>query len=199
MNVREKELKDQPWIEQILNERWGGEGRVIAHGDTFDARLLPALVAGEQEGLATYQIRQTGDTMVAELITLDAVTVKQGIGTALIEGLIAKLRAEGAGRPWLFLSPGHWKTRPRRNRQHHQPQRRVSPPQNPSIATSSSPVLIPISDLYSINCKYRVRMVRMVWLFQWPAGYKGLAQQVSWCRSPARGTAKIATILTLDI
>ncbi|HET9374932.1 MAG TPA: GNAT family N-acetyltransferase [Chthoniobacterales bacterium] len=94
MNVRDKEPQDQPWIEQILNERWGG-GRVVVHGETFDACLLPALVAGERGGLATYQLRQTGERIVAELITLDAVIVKRGVGTALIEGLISKLRAEG--------------------------------------------------------------------------------------------------------
>jgi GNAT superfamily N-acetyltransferase len=94
IRIREKELRDQPWIEKILNERWGG-GRVVVHGEIFDARLLPALVAGEREGLATYQTRKTNNNNVAELITLDAVTIKQGMGTALIEALIAKLRADG--------------------------------------------------------------------------------------------------------
>ncbi len=92
MKIREKEPKDQPWIEKILDERWGGEGRVVAHGEIFDVRLLPALIGGEQEGLATYQIRRTN---IAELITLDAVTAKQGVGTALIEALISRLRVEG--------------------------------------------------------------------------------------------------------
>jgi len=92
MKIREKESKDQPWIEKILDERWGGEGRVVAHGEIFDVRLLPALIGGEQEGLATYQIRRTN---IAELITLDAVTAKQGVGTALIEALVSRLRVEG--------------------------------------------------------------------------------------------------------
>jgi hypothetical protein len=47
MEIREKELEDQPWIERLLSERWGWEGRVIAHGEIFDARTLPALVAGD--------------------------------------------------------------------------------------------------------------------------------------------------------
>jgi GNAT superfamily N-acetyltransferase len=96
MKIRAKEPQDQWWIEKILDERWGADGRVVVHGELFDACSLPALVPGKQAGLATYQVRQTGDRAVAELITLDAVTIKQGIGTALIEALISRLRAEGA-------------------------------------------------------------------------------------------------------
>jgi hypothetical protein len=48
MNVREKEAPDQPWIEELLNERWGGV--VVVHGDVFDPTVLPALIAGDREG-----------------------------------------------------------------------------------------------------------------------------------------------------
>lgn len=96
MKIREKQLQDQPWIDKILNERWGG-GEIVVHGEILDARLLPALIAGEQEGLATYQIRRTNDLVCAELVTLDAITSNQGIGTVLIGALTSKLRAEGVG------------------------------------------------------------------------------------------------------
>ena len=93
MTVREKEPKDQPWIEKLLDERWGGKGQVVVHGEIFDARLLPALIAGEREGLATFQIRQT--KVVAELISLDAIMANRGVETALIEALISRLRDAG--------------------------------------------------------------------------------------------------------
>jgi len=95
MKIRDKRLDDQPWIEAILKERWGGEGQVVVHGEIFEARLLPAQIAGEQEGLSNYQIHRTNDSVFAELITLDAITPKQGVGTALIEALASRLQARG--------------------------------------------------------------------------------------------------------
>src|ERR1700737_2328027 len=97
MKIREKEPIDQPWIDMILNERWGGMGVIVVHGENVDARNLPAVIAGEQKGLATYQIRRINHIVFAELITLDAITAKQGVGTALIEALITTLRSEEVG------------------------------------------------------------------------------------------------------
>src|SRR6266404_9627888 len=59
MKVREKGPKDQPWIEALLNERWGGDAKVIVHGEVFDARSLPALIAGERAGLAFSSLNQS--------------------------------------------------------------------------------------------------------------------------------------------
>src|ERR1700730_4115327 len=93
MEVRDKEPADQTWVENVLTERWGGL-QVIAHNEIFDAHLLPALIAGEKLGLATFRFRQMNQIKVAELITLDALTPQQGVGTALVEALVSKLRAE---------------------------------------------------------------------------------------------------------
>jgi GNAT superfamily N-acetyltransferase len=93
MKVRDKKPEDQPWIEKILNERWGGR-QVIVHDKMFEAHLLPALVAGENQGLATFRIQRSSEQKFAELVTLDAVTIGQGVGTALIEALITRLRVE---------------------------------------------------------------------------------------------------------
>jgi GNAT superfamily N-acetyltransferase len=42
----------------------------------------------------TFRVQQANQIKFAELVTLDAVTANQGIGTALIEALISKLRGE---------------------------------------------------------------------------------------------------------
>jgi GNAT superfamily N-acetyltransferase len=89
-HVREKGADDQRWVEELLQERWGGR-MVVVHGASYDAGILPALVAGQQDGLATYQI--DGDR--AELITLDARTPGQGTGTALITALVERLTERG--------------------------------------------------------------------------------------------------------
>jgi hypothetical protein len=59
--------------------------------EAVDARNLPALIARERQGLATCRIQ---GTLFAEIITLDAITAGQGVGTALIEAFVNTLRAE---------------------------------------------------------------------------------------------------------
>ncbi|HEX5077515.1 MAG TPA: GNAT family N-acetyltransferase [Geminicoccaceae bacterium] len=89
-SVREKGAGDQRWIEELLAERWGSRV-VVVHGTSYDAAALPALVAGQQDGLATYRI--DGDR--AELVTLDSRAPGRGCGTALLAALEEKLRTCG--------------------------------------------------------------------------------------------------------
>jgi GNAT superfamily N-acetyltransferase len=95
MQIREKQPADQTWIGSVLDENWGtnGTGIIIVHGESFDARTLPALIAGEREGLAIYKIGP--DPLSAELITLDVFRPHQGVGGALIDALVARLRHQG--------------------------------------------------------------------------------------------------------
>ena len=73
---------------------------VVAHGQRFEADALPALVAGDREGLATYRISDDGRD--AELVTLDAAVPGRGAGTALVAALGRLLR--GRGIPILRLT-----------------------------------------------------------------------------------------------
>jgi ribosomal protein S18 acetylase RimI-like enzyme len=92
MNVRPKTADDQPWIRDLLTQHWGGT-MVVAHGQKFEVDWLPALVAEQRVGLATYRISDDGRE--AELVTLDAAVPGRGIGTALVAGLVQLLRAQG--------------------------------------------------------------------------------------------------------
>ena len=97
VRIREKEPRDENWIDSVLNERWGanGTGIVVVHNQIIDARTLPALIAGERDGLAIYKLESISDVVTAELILLDAITPNQGVGTALMEALIIKLKEQG--------------------------------------------------------------------------------------------------------
>jgi GNAT superfamily N-acetyltransferase len=93
ISVRCKQPGDQAWVDDVLQRAWGG--RIVAiHGEAFDAGALPALVAGEYQGLATFAPAAEGRPY-AELVTLNALAPRQGIGTALIEALAARLAARG--------------------------------------------------------------------------------------------------------
>lgn len=80
-------------VDSLLAERWGGR-LILLHGKLIDAAALPALVAGDREGLATF-VHAGG---AAELVTLDAVVPGRGIGTALVGALVALLRERSIAR-----------------------------------------------------------------------------------------------------
>jgi GNAT superfamily N-acetyltransferase len=94
--VREAEATDAKWIRSFLHARWNGTMQAV-HGETIDASALPALIAGDHQGLATY--RWNG--LDAELVTLNAVPAGAGVGSALIGALVARLKAEGCTRLWV--------------------------------------------------------------------------------------------------
>jgi hypothetical protein len=64
------------------------------HGERINATTLPALIAGDRLGLATY--RRLGTD--AELVTLDADPAGIGTRTALAEAPVKRLRSDGCGR-----------------------------------------------------------------------------------------------------
>jgi GNAT superfamily N-acetyltransferase len=95
-SIRAAEPTDASWIEHFLRERWGATTTVV-HGESIDAALLPALIAGDRVGLVTY--RPVGDD--AELVTINADPPGEGTGTALLEALVERLKTHGCPRLWL--------------------------------------------------------------------------------------------------
>jgi GNAT superfamily N-acetyltransferase len=96
ISVRPARPADAAWIAAFLRRRWNAT-TIVVHGQSIDAASLPALLAGETQGLATY--RRLGPD--AELVTFDAEPAGIGVGTALLDAFVERLRAEGCERLWL--------------------------------------------------------------------------------------------------
>jgi GNAT superfamily N-acetyltransferase len=86
--IRAKRPADQEWVESTLARLWGST-TIVVHRRAFDAARLPALIAGDYQGLLTFTV----DPPRAEIVTLNALAPWQGIGSALIEALVAEFTA----------------------------------------------------------------------------------------------------------
>ena len=89
-------------VAAILLGSWGATN-VVSRGVVHDATRLPGFVAeraGVIVGLLTY--RPAGAAW--EVVTIDAVEPRQGIGTALIGAVAAAARDAGADRLWLITT-----------------------------------------------------------------------------------------------
>ena len=95
--IRAAGPEDAPWIEAYLREQWRGAIAMVVHGESIDLTSLPALIAGDRRGLLTWR-RLGGD---AELASINATPAWEGTGTALVEALVALLKAQGCARLWL--------------------------------------------------------------------------------------------------
>ena len=87
--VRDAAPADKAWIAETLEREWGGAA-IALHGEMIDALALPAIIAGEHAGLLTYRIDI--DRARADIVTVNSFSPGRYIGTALIDGLILRLR-----------------------------------------------------------------------------------------------------------
>ena len=98
LSVRELMSGDRPWVRELLNERWGST-TVVSRGHVHDADELPGYVAefdGTKVGLLTFSKKADG----CEIVTLDALTPKHGVGTALLDAIRANAALQGCTRLW---------------------------------------------------------------------------------------------------
>jgi GNAT superfamily N-acetyltransferase len=81
---------DRPLLAWLVAELWGSEV-VAVHGNLLRPGELPGFIAERTRrvaGLLTYQL--VGDTL--EIVTLNAIDRRAGIGTLLIEATVATAR-----------------------------------------------------------------------------------------------------------
>ncbi len=100
--VRAATAADRQGIVDALTASWGGT-TVVAHGTRYDASSLPALVAekdGRLVGVLTYSIGDSG----LEVVSLDALPRRGGVGSALLAAVTVVAREAGIRRVWLMTT-----------------------------------------------------------------------------------------------
>jgi ribosomal protein S18 acetylase RimI-like enzyme len=100
--VRALEPGDADVVSGLLHASWGGPV-VVSRGRTHDASALPGFIAerdGVPAGLVTYDV--TGGD--CEVVTIDAVDRRRGVGSALLQATAAVARAAGCRRLWLITT-----------------------------------------------------------------------------------------------
>lgn len=104
MDVTVRRLADNEhaWLVETLQQGWGST--IVARlGEAVDAAGLPGIVAytaTERVGLLTYQVRPDG----VEVVTIQALYERQGIGRALLDEITVQARAMGASCLWLVTT-----------------------------------------------------------------------------------------------
>ena len=87
---------------EVLEERWGST-EIVSRGRRHPAERLPALVAersGERCGLLTYRV----DHDQLEVVSLDSLQPRQGVGSALLEAVTMVAGSRSCRRAWLVTT-----------------------------------------------------------------------------------------------
>jgi GNAT superfamily N-acetyltransferase len=94
ITIRPVKQSDRPMLAWLITELWGAE-IVAVHGTSLRPAEMAGFIAERSHrlaGLLTYQL--CGDHMM-EIVTLNAIERRAGIGTMLIEAAVSKARRFG--------------------------------------------------------------------------------------------------------
>jgi N-acetylglutamate synthase-like GNAT family acetyltransferase len=100
--LRPLEPGDRDWVREFTAQQWRTDF-IVAHGEVQYPAELPGFVALEQEKrirLITYNITERG----CEIVTINSVSKRGGVGTVLIEATKAVARQSGCKRVWLITT-----------------------------------------------------------------------------------------------
>lgn len=102
INPRPLDDSDRIWLPGFIAQHWGAS-YILAHDERIDPTGLPGFVVeqnGDIAGLVTYRIQYSA----CELVTIDSLQPKQGIGSALLDAVVEAARTAGCKRLWLVTS-----------------------------------------------------------------------------------------------
>jgi N-acetylglutamate synthase-like GNAT family acetyltransferase len=90
MDIRKINSSDLNWIQRILTDHWGS-CMVVSRGRIYHADRLEGFIAhdgGQRIGLVTYSIND----IECEIVTLNSLILKKGIGSALLHEVVTAAR-----------------------------------------------------------------------------------------------------------
>jgi ribosomal protein S18 acetylase RimI-like enzyme len=92
VRVRPLRPDERGWVRSLMLERWGDE-TAVGHGTVWRPAELDGFVAqdddGSRVGLLTFDVQDD----VVEVVTIDALREREGIGTALMLAAIERAHA----------------------------------------------------------------------------------------------------------
>jgi GNAT superfamily N-acetyltransferase len=93
---------DRDWVSAVLEQHWGSL-KVVSRGRLHQADQLPGLILkelGARVGLLTY----AASSNECEIVTLDALDIRRGIGTALLSEMVKRASGTSWKRLWLVTT-----------------------------------------------------------------------------------------------
>ena len=93
---------DRDWVERFMVEHWGTP-TVVAHGAVYRPAELPGFVTiadGAAVGLVTYHI----EGRACEIVTLDSLVERRGVGVAVIDAVKGAAVGAGCKRLWMVTT-----------------------------------------------------------------------------------------------
>jgi ribosomal protein S18 acetylase RimI-like enzyme len=93
---------DKDWIQKVLSDSWGSS-TIITRGFIHYAEKLSGFVAvidGENVGLLTFSENEN----MLEIITLNVLRLREGIGRALVQAAVDEANNLGCSRVWVITT-----------------------------------------------------------------------------------------------
>lgn len=100
--IRELTAADRDWVETFMVEHWFAP-TVIVHGESYRPAEHPGFACfkgGQLLGLVTYRLAKDE----IEVLTLDSLSERQGIGSALLTAVIETAEELNLKKVWLITT-----------------------------------------------------------------------------------------------
>ncbi len=104
--IRPLGKEDRAWVADFLDTHWGST-QIVSRGKACYGHLQPGFIAEsdgdaptQRLGLLTYRVEEK----ICEILTLNSAVPQQGIGTALVESLLAAAKEAAIRRVWLVTT-----------------------------------------------------------------------------------------------